>query len=225
MDEQETHNPYDRIVKQNFEKFAVSFLQRVCKIDFSKKEHIPEKLQFIEERETDFSFIINPKQTKRYVLHFEFQVADNDEIHNRMLVYFSLLRYKYKLDVKQFILFLGVESPKYLGKPFKIGRKQVKVYEVICLCNISYLELLNSNEASEVIMAILCNFEGTDAHEVVRKILERLKTISDQEVLLRYIFHLKNLSQLRNLHHIVMEELAMIKELGILILDPQVFKN
>ena len=47
--------------------------------------------------------------------------------------------------------------------------------------------MLNSEIGEQVILAILCNYQEVDAHEIVRKIISRLLQISDGLKLQKYL--------------------------------------
>jgi len=47
--------------------------------------------------------------------------------------------------------------------------------------------MLNSEIAEQVILAIICNYENADAHEIVRKIILRLLQLSDGLKLQKYL--------------------------------------
>ena len=65
---------------------------------------------------------------------------------------------------------------------------------------IDYEHFLASNVPEEVILAILADFKGSNPKQIIRKIVKRLKELSDQSLrLTKYEKQLEILSKLRNL--------------------------
>jgi len=216
MEQEKPHNIYDKVLKHNFETFALSFLQKYAHIDIVKKQTIPAKIQVIEERETDFLFIVTDSNSEKYILNIEFQVSDTDEMRRRMLMYYSILYYKYKLPVKQYIIYLGEEELTYLNQTIHEDKNVYYSCNVVRMIDISFSDLLRSEVAEDVVMAVLCNYENTDSEEVVKKIIARLKSITNKETLKRYLLYLRYLSLLRNNQEIVLKySIPMIAELNI----------
>lgn len=70
----------------------------------------------------------------------------------------------------------------------------------------NYEELISSNYPEEVLLAIHSNFAGKTAEEVVRKIIQRLQSLSDKrETLKRYVTHLAIISNLQRLEDVVLK--------------------
>ena len=70
--------------------------------------------------------------------------------------------------------------------------------------------MLNSNDASAVVLAILCDFEGKDKQEVVNTLLKRLKSLSDETEYKNYLKMVNILSTNRNLEDEVAKGAEML---------------
>jgi len=202
------HNQFDRVMKDIFAPIVEPFAKSILGLEFQTEEHLPEKLQLVEERETDFGILASNSKGENEIYHFEFQVVDTIEIQLRELVYYSLYRYKHKLNVNQFMIYLGEAPPQYINKPLPIiyndpltGEKNcnnLHFYTVIYLKGISYKKLLESNQWQLVVLSILGNYEGLTVDEITDDVLKRLQNIAkDKTELRKAILRIRILSNLR----------------------------
>ncbi len=131
-------------------------------------------------------------------MHIEFQTQDEENMIYRLQEYYGLLRRKYQLPVRQFVIYLG-------HKPSKMQAQlpSAEVFTGFTLRSIrdySYESLLDSQIPEEIILAILSDFNKQKPVEVIRQILSKLKGIGVDEITLRrYIRQLSILARLRNL--------------------------
>jgi predicted transposase/invertase (TIGR01784 family) len=130
----------------------------------------------------------------------------------RMQEYYSLLRRKHGLPVKQFVIYLGRKASRMTtqlppGEVFTgFALKSLKDY--------SYESLVESQVPEEIILAVLADFRKHKPAEVIRKILERLTAIGQEEILLRkYVRQLSVLARLRNLTR---ETHKQVQDMGLL---------
>lgn len=167
-----------------------------------KLENIPDDLQLTLERKPDFSRIATEPDDKRYLLHIEFQVADDPSMVLRMQTYRALFQEIYKLPVKQFVFYLGQRPPKMVNRISDLipGDENNFTYSLINTQQYDYERLIASLIPEEIIFAILGDFKNEQAEKIVSNILNRLWQISpDKKKLQRYIQQLLVLSKLRNL--------------------------
>jgi hypothetical protein len=116
-------------------------------------------------------------------LHLEFQSQDEPAMVYRMQEYFGILRRKYKLRVRQFVSYFGEETSK-----MQTELPQEEIFTGFTLKQLhgfSYKELLTSDIPEEIILAILSDFEGIPALEVICEIPERLQQYASDEISLR----------------------------------------
>jgi hypothetical protein len=189
---------YDKIFKENIEAVITSIMQNVLEITAVSMEELPDDIQHTKERKPDTLKKITDDKGNTFVLQIEFQVKDEDEMVYRMGEYYFMLERKYKLPVKQFVIFLGLDNPKM---PTKLDRERLKFsYPLISLSTLNYHIFLNSDKPEEIILGILANFQGENPENALKQILVRVKETTKGDFSLnRYFNQLRVLAQLRNL--------------------------
>jgi len=189
---------YDKIFKENIEAVISSIMQNVLEITAVSMEELPDDIQHTKERKPDTLKKITDEKGNTFVLHIEFQVKNEDEMVYRMLDYYGMLERKYKILVKQFVIFLGSEKPTM---PTELDRERLKFsYPLVLLSNLDYRIFLNSNKPEEIILSILANFKGENPENALKQILFRVKETTKGDFSLnRYFNQLRILAQLRNL--------------------------
>jgi hypothetical protein len=189
---------YDKIFKENIEAVISSIMQNVLEITAIVMEELPDDIQHTKERKPDVLKKITDNQGNIFVLQIEFQVKDEPEMVYRMAEYFIMLERKYKLPVKQFVIFLGADNPKM---PTKLDRERLKFsYPLVSFSTLDYHIFLNSDKPEEIILGILANFKGENPENALKQILVRVKETTKGDFSLnRYFNQLRVLAQLRNL--------------------------
>jgi hypothetical protein len=189
---------YDKIFKENIEAVISSIMQNVLEITAVSMEELPDDIQHTKERKPDTLKKITDDKGNTFVLQIEFQVKDEDEMVYRMGEYYFMLERKYKLPVKQFVIFLGSDNPKM---PTELERERLKFsYPLVSLSTLDYHIFLNSDKPEEIILGILANFQGENPENALKQILVRVKETTKGDFSLnRYFNQLRVLAQLRNL--------------------------
>lgn len=189
---------YDKIFKENIEAVISSIMQNVLEITAVFMEELPDDIQHTKERKPDVLKKITDNQENTFVLQIEFQVKDEPEMIYRMGEYYFMLERKYKIPVKQFVIFLGADDPKM---PTELDREMLKFkFSLISLSTLDYHLFLKSNKPEEVILGILANFKDENPEDALTQILVRIKETTKGDFSLnRYFNQLRVLAQLRNL--------------------------
>jgi hypothetical protein len=189
---------YDKIFKENIEAVISSIMQNVLEITAVSMEELPDDIQHTKERKPDVLKKVTDTQGDIFVLQIEFQVRDEPEMVYRMLEYYGMLERKYKIPVKQFVIFLGSDNPKM---PTELDRERLKFsYPLVSLSTLDYHIFLNSDKPEEIILGILANFQGEKPENALKQILVRVKETTKGDFSLnRYFNQLRVLAQLRNL--------------------------
>jgi hypothetical protein len=131
-------------------------------------------------------------------LHIEFQAQDEEGMIYRMQQYYGLLRRKYQLPIKQFVIYLGKKASRM--QTLLSSEEVFTGFSLRSLRDYAYESLLASHIPEEIILAVLSDFNKQKPEEVIRQILNRLKEIGAEEITLRkYIRQLSVLARLRNL--------------------------
>jgi len=196
---------FDKIIRENLKEFVDGFITNVLGIKYISIEDETEKIARTLEREPDFVFVVKPINGDNYVLHLEFQTTDEQDMHYRMFEYCALLYRIHKLPLKQYVIYIGRDVVTQMKTSAQLIDFEFR-YNLISFCNVSYKEMLDSEIAEQVILAIICNYENADAHEIVRKIILRLLQLSDGLKLQKYLRQLRTLARLRNQQDIVKTE-------------------
>jgi predicted transposase/invertase (TIGR01784 family) len=196
-------NDYDKIIKENIEAVILPLMEKLTGLPQPiKLENIPDELQLTLERKPDFSRIATDSANVRYLLHIEFQVADDLHMVLRMQTYRALFQEIYRLPVKQFVFYLGRKKPKMVSRIANLipGDENNFAFSLINTQRYDYRNLLESQIPEEIIFAILGDFKNEHAEKIVSNILKRLIQISpDKKKIQRYVQQLLVLSKLRNL--------------------------
>ena len=189
---------YDKIFKENIEAVISSIMLNVLKITAVSMEELPDDIQHTKERKPDTLKKITDDRGNVFVLQIEFQVKDEHEMIYRMLEYYAMLERKYKMPVKQFVIFLGADKPTM---PTELDDEMIKFkFPLVSLSTLDYHVFLNSDKPEEVILSILANFKGENPENALKKILVRVKETTKGDFSLnRYFNQLRVLAQLRNL--------------------------
>jgi predicted transposase YdaD len=189
---------YDKILKENIAAIFLPLAEKFLGIHISKSEELKDKVQVTLEKEPDFIRIVETRAGERFILHIEFQRADEEGMVHRMHEYYVILRKKHKLPVRSIVFYLGQTVSR-----MQTRLAPAEVFEgflLISLNQYSSQNLVSSQLPGEIILAVLGDFEGQDPMEVLKKMLTRLKETSTNEMALRkYTRQLAMLARLRNL--------------------------
>lgn len=82
-------------------------IKEILGIQIISRVDLPESLQHTKETVPDQLSKITDSTGKTYILHVEWQSEDDLNMDNRMLSYRVMLRQKYQLPVKQYVMFLA----------------------------------------------------------------------------------------------------------------------
>ena len=173
-------------------------MQNVLEITAVFIEELPDDIQHTKERKPDVLKKVTDAKGDTFVVQIEFQVKDEPEMVYRMAEYFIMLERKYKLPIRQFVIFLGADHPTMVTQ---LNREMLKFkFPLVSLSTLDYHIFLKSDKPEEVILAILANFQSENPENALKQILVRVKETSNGEFSLnRYFNQLRVLAQLRNL--------------------------
>ena len=172
-----------------------------------RSEQLKDRIQTTIEKEPDFIRIVETAEAERLILHLEFQTSDEEGMVYRMQEYYGLLRRKYRLPVRQFVIYLGRKPSRM--QTMLPAEDIFTGFGLTSLHEQPYATLLSSGIPEEVILAVLADFEGRDPEDVLQAIIGKLCEISGQEITLRkYIRQLSVLARLRNLSQQTKNQIA-----------------
>jgi hypothetical protein len=78
-------NRYDKIFKENIDAITMVLVEKVLGILVRDSERLPDELPVTLERKPDQLLKITDRNNETFILHLEFQVADEKEMVERML--------------------------------------------------------------------------------------------------------------------------------------------
>jgi len=102
---------YDKIIRENLEQTLPVIIKDLLHLDIVESEEIPDDIQHTKERKPDALKKVTDSEGNTYILHLEFQVPNEKEMVYRMAEYSIMLMRRYKIAVKQFVIFLKAGKP------------------------------------------------------------------------------------------------------------------
>jgi predicted transposase YdaD len=191
---------YDKIIKENLLALLPTLVEFLFKVNLSRLERLKDKVQLTIEREADeYLRVCHDDPSDDFGIHFEFQTKDED-MRARNLVYFSLFYQLYLIPLKQFAIYIGEALPKKISNTILELPGLHFEFFFIDLRRISKTVFLQSEDLGCVIFAVLADYEGSSAEEVITLIVERIRNESKHFGQQRkYSKQLITLSRLRNL--------------------------
>ena len=166
-------NQYDKIFKENLEVTLPIIARDILGLQILQSEEIPDDIQHTKERKPDALKKVVDADGNTYILHVEFQVEDEPEMVFRMAEYSIMLMRKYKLEIKQFVIYL---REKYPIMPVRIETKRFHYrYDLVCLSEINYLLFLKSDIPEIQMLAILADLGDENKYVAIRKIVESVQ--------------------------------------------------
>ena len=192
------HFIFSVLLKENVGEFFLSFSETFLKIKVVKSEELKDKLQTTIEKEADFLRKVTTAKNQEVIVHLEFQVSDEKDMVLRMQEYFAILRKKYRLPVKQLVIYVGEKPPKM--RTTLQDDELFLGFGLLNLREVDYLQWLNSEVPEEIMLAILSNYDRSKAPLILDEIINKLHKLSKSEITLKkYIRQLTTLARLRNL--------------------------
>jgi hypothetical protein len=189
-------NHFDKILKENLEEIFLPLAEVYLNIKIVKSKNLREKFQKTIEREPDSLKIIETADSQKFILQIEFQTQDDLEMPYRMAEYHAFLTRKYKMEVRQLVIFLGEKSTKMTNQ--LPPEHQHKGFRLVSFSQRDYHELLSSNVPEELILTILCMIPEEDLPQILSELLTKLNQLSGNNVIFeKYLFQLATLSKIR----------------------------
>lgn len=191
-------NIFDKMLKENAEELFLPLIAKRLGIKIISSKTLPEKIQTTLEREVDLLRLIKTSEGREMIIHVEFQTKGNREMVYRMAEYHGIELRKHKIEIKHFVIYLGKSKTRMKSK---LKSEEIFTgFELIHLQELNTDEFLSSQVPSEIMLAILSDFDKKQSERIIRLIIEKLKIYSKDENELRtFLKKLTVLSRLRNL--------------------------
>jgi hypothetical protein len=134
-------------------------IEHLLGLDIISSEELPDDIQHTRERRPDLLKKVTDGAGKQYVLHIEYQARNDKDMAYRMAEYSIMLQWKYRLEVKQYVVYIGMGKS---SMPQSIVTEDFQFkYRVLALSSIDYKIFLNSDKPEEKILAILAKLKKT----------------------------------------------------------------
>jgi predicted transposase/invertase (TIGR01784 family) len=191
-------NQYDKVLKENMEAVLPGLIKGILGIDAINTQELPDDIQHTKERKPDVLKKVTDSNGNVFVLHLEWQLADEKQMAFRMAEYCIMLLRRYDLPVRQYVIYLG-ERPPRMKNHIRSEYLQFQ-YQLIVLSAIDYRSFLSADSPEERLLAILGNFGNSDNLQVVVTIVKEIIASSgddlSKERRLRQLAILSNLRKL-----------------------------
>ncbi|MDR0792897.1 MAG: hypothetical protein LBE82_06280 [Chitinophagaceae bacterium] len=163
---------FDKILQECIEDALPGIIKKVLNIIVAKSEELPDKIQHTIEREPDVLKKITDDKGEEFILQIEFQTTDEYEMAYRMAEYLIMLLRKYRLPVKQYVIYIGEEKSKM---PNRLQSEMLDFrYHLISISSVDYRIFLRSKNPDEKIFALLGDFGKEKAVTAVAKIVKEI---------------------------------------------------
>jgi hypothetical protein len=188
---------YDKIFKENMEAALPGIMKHLLGIYPFQTEELPDSIQHTKEREPDVLKKVIDQKGNAFVLQAEFQLNNDPEMAFRMADYYIMLTRKYKLPVRQHVVYIGKNR---LRMPDRLKLECMQFhYSIVSLSTIDYHLFLASDKPEEKILALLADFGKEDPEQVIEDIVHQISAVSSGSLEVeRYKSQLQILSRLRN---------------------------
>ncbi len=218
-------NKYDKVMKENIEAVFLPLTEKYLNFKIVSSELLDVKLQSTIEREVDFLRIVKTDKGEEFILHIEFQSSNERDMIYRVKEYNAIIQRRHiqlqkkkkkhegkkNLEIRHYVIYLG--KARMSMRTRLEGRDLFSHFEVVCLNQLDFNQMLQSQIPEEIILAILSDFKGTDPEKIIRSIVKKLRKYSqDDAALNKFIEQLRVLSDLRKLEE---ETIKTIKDMPI----------
>jgi len=203
-------NQYDKIIRENLEQTLPVIIKDLLGLDIVKSEEIPDDLQHTKERKPDALKKVTDSKGDTYILHVEFQVPNEKEMVYRMAEYSIMLMRKYKIPVRQFVIFLKTGKPTMPTAIDTINHKYN--YELIRISEVNYQLFLRSDNPEVKMLGILANLGEENPKEAILSIVNEISTSTESDLTKnKYFRQLRIFVQLRsNVEHQLEEAMQSV---------------
>ncbi len=207
----------DIVTKSLIEELAVCLVTHLLKIPV-----VPDSIEWldteqhrIEGRRADMVVRMqSDEQHAPVLLHLEIQNNNHPQMPLRMLRYYTDIRLRWPQEsLRQYLIYTGREK---LTMPAGLPEFNYR-YELIDMRTIDCALLLGEDTPDALVLAILCDFKGRSAKDIVSYIIKRLYQLTHERdaTFRRYLHMLELLSENRDLQDTVKETEQMLTDFNI----------
>lgn len=165
-------NKYDKVLHENIEAVLPGLIKNVLGINAVHSEALPDNVQHTKERKPDVLRKVKDDKGKTFILHIEFQVKNEGKMGYRMVEYFTMLRRKYDVSVRQYVIYIG-EQRMTMSDTLAVDRL-VFSYDLLNISDIDYRVFLRAKNPEEILFALLGDFGKEAPERVINEITTTL---------------------------------------------------
>lgn len=201
---------YDKIIRENLEQTLPVIIKDLLHLDIVETEEIPDDIQHTKERKPDALKKVKDSEGNTYILHLEFQVPNEKEMVYRMAEYSIMLMRRYKIAVKQFVIFLKAGKPTMATAINTINLRYN--YELVRISEVNYKLFLRSKNPEVKMLGILANLGDDNPAEVIQDIVNEIDNATESNLAKnKYFNQLRIFVQLRtNVEHQLKEAMQSV---------------
>jgi hypothetical protein len=201
---------YDKIFKENMEAALPGIMKYLLGIEVVDTEELPDSIQHTKEREPDVLKKITDRSGATFVLQIELQLENEADMAFRMVEYYIMLARKYKLPVRQHVVFISEER---LTMPDQLRLEHMEFrYSLLSLAKVDYRLFLKSEKPEEKILALLADFGGEDpravADNIVHQVIDSSGSPLEREKHVQQMHILGKLRKLVPINEVIMESIT-----------------
>lgn len=211
----------DIISKTLIKQIAVDFGNILFKLNITA-DHLTlleTEQQRIEERRADFiARVKDPNSSDSYILHIEIQNNNHPQMPLRMLRYYTDIALNWKNEpIRQYLIYIGKKPLRMKARIDEDEADWHYQYPMFDMRDLDYQQLLEKDTPDALVLAILCDFKGHPAQEIINTILIRLKQllIDDDKGFRSYLNRLEVLSENRDLKESIKEAEQMLNDIDV----------
>jgi predicted transposase YdaD len=201
---------FDKIIKENLYALLPKILP-VLDIEIEQRKDVQVDIQHTKERKPDLLQKVTDTQGNSFILHVEFQVAEEKtDMVYRMADYYIMLKRKFGLPVKQYVIFLGEDKPQTVTE-INDEVMQYK-FSIVWFKGIDINYFLQSENPDDINFAVLCDFKEEQPEVIAETIIKRLSEKRNSELgwekSIQQLRVLSNLRKLQPLINNIMENIS-----------------
>ena len=207
----------DIISRDTLKRLTTDLARHLLGIEAEAIELLETQSQRIEDRRADLVARMRRTDGYEFLLHVEIANNNRGEMPLRMLRYYTDIRLAgHQGPIRQFLIYIGTEPlrmPDGIAEPELLEYR----YSLVDMHQVNCAGLLVQDNPDALVLAVLCDFGGREAQEVVGYIVRRLKELlgADEQRFREYMTMLEILSENRGLKAQVMEAQRMLTQVDV----------
>ena len=207
----------DLIGKDILKRLAFDLATILLKLDIDPDtlELLDTEKQRIEGRRADLVVRVRERGGREsYLLHIEIQNNNDHAMPLRMLRYYTDIALQWPGEpIRQYVIYIGKANLTMAGHLHAQGLDYD--YRILNMREVDCQTLITQDTPEALVLAILCDFKGKAAGDVVTYILQRLRALAseDEQVFRRHVEMLEILSENRDLQTTIKEAEQMLTQI------------